>query len=53
MENVYQKGDPRKKSGDDYPIRIQIVFKYDPEKAGRVKRIEFALAKKAIASIPR
>jgi len=52
VDNVYQKGDPGKKSGDDYPIRIQIVFKYDPEKATRVKRIEYALAKKAYGEYP-
>ena len=38
VDNLYQRGDPEKKSGDDYPIRLQIVFKYDPEKAGRLKK---------------
>jgi len=52
VDNVYQKGDPGKKSGDDYPIRIQIVFKYEPEKASRLRRIEFALAKKAYGEYP-
>jgi len=52
VDNVYQKGEPGKKSGDDYPIRIQIVFKYDPEKASRLRRIEFGLAKKAYGEYP-
>ena len=52
VDNVYQKGDPEKKSGDDYPIRIQIVFKHDPEKAGRLKRIEYDLAKKIYGEYP-
>lgn len=51
-DNVYQKGEPGKKSGDDYPIRIQIVFKYDPEKAGRLKRIEYDLARKVFGEYP-
>ena len=51
-DNVYQKGEPRKKSGDDYPIRIQIVFKYDPEKAGKLKKLEYALAKKMYGEYP-
>ena len=51
-DNVYQKGEPGKKSGDDYPIRVQIVFKYDPGKADRLKRIEYALAKKACGEYP-
>jgi hypothetical protein len=52
VENVYRKGDPEKRSGDDYPIRVQIVFKYDPEKAGRLKRIEYALARKIYGEYP-
>ena len=52
VDNVYQKGDPEKKSGDDYPIRIQIVFKYEPEKAGRVQRIEYGLVKKMYGEYP-
>jgi hypothetical protein len=52
VDNVYQKGDPEKKSGDDYPIRIQIVFKHDPEKAGRLKRIEYDLARKIYGEYP-
>lgn len=52
VDNVYEKGDPGKKSGDDYPIRVQIVFKYDPEKAGRVKKIEYNLAKKIYSEYP-
>jgi hypothetical protein len=51
-DNVYQKGDPGRKSGDDYPIRVQIVFKYDPEKAERLKRIEYGLAKKIYGEYP-
>ena len=52
VENVYQKGDPEKKSGDDYPIRVQVVFKYDPERAGRLMRIEYTLAKKVYGEYP-
>ena len=52
VDNVYQKGDPEKKSGDDYPIRIQIVFKYEPEKAGRVQKIEYGLVKKMYGEYP-
>ncbi len=33
ITNIYQNGDVTKKSGDDYPARIYITFKYDPEKA--------------------
>jgi hypothetical protein len=52
VENVYQRGDPGKKSGDDYPLRVQVVFKYDPEKVGKLKQIEFGLVKKAYGEYP-
>jgi hypothetical protein len=52
VDNVYQKGDPGKKSGDDYPIRLQVVFKYDPENAGRIQRMEYSLAKKVYGEYP-
>ena len=52
VDNVYQKGDPGKKSGDDYPIRIQVVFKYDSDTATPVKRMKYALAKKVYGEYP-
>ncbi len=33
IDNILSKGDVTKKSGDDYPIRIYINFKYDKETA--------------------
>lgn len=34
VSNVFSKGDAKTKSGDDYPIRIYVMFEYDPESAG-------------------
>jgi len=34
ISNVYTKGNAKEKSGDDYPIRIYVMFEYDPETAG-------------------
>jgi|APSaa5957512493_1039668.scaffolds.fasta_scaffold02106_8 hypothetical protein len=34
VSNVYSNGNAKKKSGDDYPIRIYVMFEYDPETAG-------------------
>ena len=45
ISNVYKKGDAEKKSGDDYPIRIYIIFKYDPERASFGQKIRYGLAK--------
>jgi hypothetical protein len=45
IDNVYKKGNVKEKSGDDYPIRVYVLFKYDPEKASFGKRIKYGLAK--------
>jgi hypothetical protein len=34
VDNIYAKGDPRMEEGDDYSIRVYVMFEYDPEKAG-------------------
>ena len=52
VSNVYDKGDARKKSGDDYPIRIYIMFKYDPETASFGKMVKYGVAKKLYGEYP-
>ncbi|MBC8323953.1 MAG: DUF3047 domain-containing protein [Candidatus Marinimicrobia bacterium] len=34
VSNIYSKGNAKEKSGDDYPVRIYVMFEYDPETAG-------------------
>ncbi|WP_372972914.1 DUF3047 domain-containing protein [Marinobacter sp.] len=38
VENTLEKGDARRKSGDDYPARIYVAFEFEPEKAGWFER---------------
>lgn len=38
VSNVFEQGDAREKSGDDYPARIYVAFKFQPEKAGFFER---------------
>lgn len=45
IENVYQKADPTTKAGDDYPIRIYIMFKYGPERSPFLERVKYEAAK--------
>jgi len=45
INDVYKKGDSREKSGDDYPIRIYIFFKYDPETVTFGERIKYNIAR--------
>lgn len=52
VDSVYRSGDPEKKSGDDYPIRIYVVFKYDPDKAGGLEKVKYGLAKKLYGEYP-
>ncbi len=50
--NVYAKANPRTKKGDDFPIRIYIMFLYDPSQAGIFERLKYGLAKKLYGQYP-
>jgi hypothetical protein len=52
VSNVYVKGDPRTKAGDDYPIRVYVMFEYDPGTAGPFEKIKYGLAKKLYGEYP-
>lgn len=52
VSNTYLAGDEKKKSGDDYPLRIYVVFKYDPEKAGVFEKAQYAAAKLIYGEYP-
>ena len=45
IENIYKRGNAKEKSGDDYPIRIYIIFKYEPEKANFLDKIKYNFVK--------
>jgi hypothetical protein len=50
--NVYEKGNTRTKEGDDYPLRIYVLFEYDPDKAGFYDSIKYGLAKLLYGEYP-
>jgi len=52
VKNVYAKADPRSKEGDDYPIRVYVMFEYDPAKAGAMERITYGFAKALYGEYP-
>lgn len=52
VENVYKNGDAKTKAGDDYPLRIYIIFKYDPEKAGFWDKVKYKAAKLVYGEYP-
>ncbi len=45
VDQVFEKSDARTKTGDDYPARLYIAFKYDPDRVGFFTRASFELAK--------
>jgi hypothetical protein len=44
VDRVYAQGNYRLKSGDDYPLRVYVLFAYDPERAGLATRLKYGLA---------
>lgn len=45
IENIIQKGDAREKSGDDYPVRIYVLFAYDASKVDFFEKARYEAAK--------
>jgi len=52
VDNVYKKGDATTKKGDDYPIRVYIMFEYNPNKASFFDSIKYELAKSFYGEYP-
>jgi hypothetical protein len=52
VDNIYKKADPAAKAGDDYPIRVYIMFEYDPGKAGAFDKLKYGLARKLYGVYP-
>jgi hypothetical protein len=45
VRNCYEKGDATKKKGDDYPIRLYVMFKYVPSDPAVKTSLKYSLAK--------
>jgi hypothetical protein len=52
VENVYKKGDGTTKAGDDFPLRIYVLFEYDPEQASFGDRVVYAAARLLYGQYP-
>jgi hypothetical protein len=45
VENLLEKGDIRRREGDDFPARIYVLFDYDPERLSFADRAKILLAR--------
>ena len=52
VDNVFAKGNVEEKSGDDYPLRVYVIFKYDSDEASFGERIKYGLAKMLYGEYP-
>ncbi len=52
IDNVYRNGNAKMKKGDDYPIRIYVIFKYDPQKARFFEKLQYNSAKLLYGEYP-
>jgi hypothetical protein len=49
---VYEKGDARTRKGDDYPIRLYVIFPFDPDRAGIGERMKYGAARLLYGEYP-
>ena len=52
VANLVKTADIHTKEGDDYPARIYVTFRYDPEKAGAGVRMQYGMAKALYGEYP-
>jgi hypothetical protein len=52
VEKLPAGGDPREKAGDDYPIRVYVVFEYDPARATIGERLTYGAARAIYGKYP-
>lgn len=52
VENVIEKADATKKSGDDYPARIYVAFRYDPSNASLWEKTKYGAVKLIYGQYP-
>ncbi len=50
--NVIETGDARERSGDDYPIRLYVVFEYDPSNVQFGERLQYTAARLIYGEYP-
>lgn len=52
INNIYKDVDPETRAGDDYPIRVYIMFNYNPDGAGPLEGLQYNIAKRRYGEYP-
>ncbi len=52
IDNVLAKGDASKKEGDDYAVRLYVLFAYEPSAVGFFKKAKYEAAKALYGEYP-
>ncbi|MEE4135832.1 MAG: DUF3047 domain-containing protein [Desulforhopalus sp.] len=52
VDNLFASGNYRQKSGDDYPLRVYVIFQYHPELADFGTKVKYQLAKTLYGQYP-
>jgi hypothetical protein len=52
VENVYRPADEEDREGDDYPLRVYVVFRYDPRRADAFTKLRYESAKLLYGEYP-
>jgi len=52
VEKLIKKSDLHSRHGDDYPARLYITFRYEADKLGFIKRMQYQAARLLLGNIP-
>ena len=52
VENIYKNGNARTKKGDDYPLRIYVIFAFNSTEAGFVQTLKYKALKGIYGEYP-
>jgi len=52
INNTFKKGNAKTKEGDDYPIRIYVMFEYDPNNTSFLKSVKYEFVKSLYGTYP-
>lgn len=52
VDNLVERSDPTRKSGDDYAARLYIAFRYEPGHVGLLRRAVYLAARAVFGDLP-